>query len=318
MTDQSEIRRLAVEILSTLANVKRTCADRLLRPAGVDEDLIRRFLTGRDEATNEKLSKRVAGTMVLDVLTRSGADADFVARLVGIAAAWEDFHLAADEYRARAVVEKAKELHARSVEDADEARSRRTREASDREARATTEAAATRRRASALLLAQFDHAAAEGDPHARGFLLQDLLNRVFDLHGFTVSRSYTRNAGGEQIDGAFEMEGWHYLVECRWRAKPADVRDLDGLRGQLDRSGRQTMGVFLSINGWSENVVPLLKQSSDKSVILMDGYDLRAALAEDVDLRELMRRKVSALNLSGEPFHSAAMRSSWQGGVLSR
>ena len=87
------------------------------------------------------------------------------------------------------------------------------------------------------------------------------------------------------------------------------MRDLDGLLGQLNRSGRQTMGVFLSINSWSANVVPLLKQSSDKSVILMDGYDLRAALAEDVDLRNLMRRKVRALNLAGEPFHSAATSS---------
>ena len=49
-------------ILATLVYVKRTCADRLLRPAGVNDELIRRFLDGRDEATDEKLSKEVAGT----------------------------------------------------------------------------------------------------------------------------------------------------------------------------------------------------------------------------------------------------------------
>jgi hypothetical protein len=114
MTDQSETRRLAIEIISTLANVKRTCADRLLRPAGIADHLVRRFLTDRDPTTGEKLSKRVAGTMVLDELSRNGGDAGVVAALVGIAAAWEDFHLAADEYKARAVVEKAKELNARA------------------------------------------------------------------------------------------------------------------------------------------------------------------------------------------------------------
>ena len=57
----------------------------------------------------------------------------------------------------------------------------------------------------------------------------------------------------------------------------------------------------------SANVVPLLKQSSDTSVVLMDGYDLRAALAGDIDLRQLMQAKVRTLNLSGEPFHSAAV-----------
>ena len=37
------------------------------------------------------------------------------------------------------------------------------------------------------------------------------------------------------------------------------------------------MGVFLSVNGWSENVPQLLKQNSEKSILLMDGYDLRCA-----------------------------------------
>ena len=102
-------------------------------------------------------------------------------------------------------------------------------------------------------------------------LLQDLLNRVFDLHQIPVVRSFVRNDGAEQIDGAFKLEGWHYIVECRWRKKLADIRELDGLKGQIDRSGKQTMGVFLSINGWSDNVPPLLKQNPDKSILLMEG-----------------------------------------------
>jgi hypothetical protein len=122
-----------------------------------------------------------------------------------------------------------------------------------------------------LLLAQFDHVTAEGEPHERGFLLHDLLNRLFLLHGITVIRAFQRNDGGKQIDAAFEMDGWHYLVECRWRAKLANIRELDGLSGQVARSGRQTMGLFLSINGWSENVVPLLKQNPEKSILLMEG-----------------------------------------------
>jgi hypothetical protein len=119
-------------------------------------------------------------------------------------------------------------------------------------------------------------------------------------------RPFQRNAGGEQIDGAFEMDGWSYLVECRWRTKLADIRDLDGLLGQVGRSGKQTMGLFLSVNGWSENVVPLLKQNAEKNIILSDGYDLRAVLSRYVDLKRLLKRKLSALNLEAEPFFSVA------------
>lgn len=298
-------RRLALEIIANLVNIKRAAADQLLRRAGVDEDLIRRFLTDRDPATDTKASKRVAGTMVLDELAKDGRDLGVVAKLIEIAADWDAFHLAADEYKARATVQKAQEVRSAAVEQ--EAHAQTAAETRLRNAAAVQrrEQEALLKQHSLLLLAQFDEAAKDGDPHARGYLLQDLLNRLFDLHQFPVSRSFKRNDGGEQIDGAFEMNGWHYLVECRWRKAPADGRDLDGLLGQVQRSGRQTMGLFLSINGWSEHVVPLLKQNRDKSMLLMDGYDLRATLTRQIGLRALLQAKGRALNLDAEPFLSA-------------
>jgi hypothetical protein len=117
-----------------------------------------------------------------------------------------------------------------------------------------------------------------------------------------VAKGFRRNAGAEQIDAAFELDGWHYIVECRWRAKLADIRELDGLYGQIARSGKQTMGLFLSINGWSENVVPVMKQNPNKSIVLMEGYDLRTVLAQELDLRQLLKAKISALNLEAEPY----------------
>jgi hypothetical protein len=111
-------------------------------------------------------------------------------------------------------------------------------------ARLRKEKLAVLRRESQLLAAQFDDAATGGEPQRRGYLLEDLLNRTFSLHGLSVLRAFRRNGGGEQIDGAFEMDNWHYIVECRWRERLADIRQLDGLMGQVARSGKQTMGCF--------------------------------------------------------------------------
>jgi hypothetical protein len=83
------------------------------------------------------------------------------------------------------------------------------------------------------------------------------------------------------------------------------MRQLDGLVGQVGRSGHQTMGLFLSINGWSGNVVPLLKQGGEIRLILMDGYDLRCVLARQIELRSLLISKIAALNFKSEPFLSA-------------
>ncbi len=81
------------------------------------------------------------------------------------------------------------------------------------------------RRHSDLLLMMFDELARSEDAQRRGYLLQDLLNRLFDIHEIPVVRSFTRNDGAEQVDGAFKLEGWHYIVECRWRSKLADIRE---------------------------------------------------------------------------------------------
>jgi hypothetical protein len=48
----------------------------------------------------------------------------------------------------------------------------------------------------------------------------------------------------------------------------------------------------------------LLKQNPEKTIILMDGYDLRTTLAKPIDLRAFMTAKVTKLNLEAEPFLS--------------
>ena len=163
----------------------------------------------------------------------------------------------------------------------------------------------------AQLLSKFDEFADLAnleDKQKRGILLEDLLERIFTLYGIPTQKSFRRNEGGEQIDGAFKLEGWYYLVECKWTQKLTDIRQLDSLYGKINRSGRQTLGLFLSINGWSQYVVPLLKQNHDKSIILMDGYDLRCVLVEHnhLSLQDLLMKKLECLNFEGEPFCSAA------------
>ena len=83
------------------------------------------------------------------------------------------------------------------------------------------------------------------------------------------------------------------------------VADVDVLYAKVGRSGTGTMGMFLSINGWSDHVPGLLKQNREKSIILADGYDLHLPLIADVSLRTILDRKIEALRTCSEPFFSA-------------
>jgi len=299
-----EERKLAIEVISTLVHIKNTMAELILKPAGMHPDFYNPLLYQRDTANGRPLTKRQFAPLLLDALSKRN-DAPIITRnLIDIAADWSSFHLADDEYVARATVQKAREVM--GTIELMEAREAKQREIARREeiGRMERERAELIRKQSELLLLMFDDLANSTDTQRRGYLLQDLLNRVFDLHQIPVVRSFVRNDGAEQIDGAFKLEGWHYIVECRWRKKLADIRELDGLKGQIDRSGKQTMGVFLSINGWSDNVPPLLKQNPDKSILLMEGYDLRSVLCDQADLRDFILAKLAKLNLENEPFLS--------------
>lgn len=155
------------------------------------------------------------------------------------------------------------------------------------------------------LLKMYNDLAALEDPQRRGYMLQDLLQKTFDFYKVPVIGSFTRNEQAEQIDGAFKFEGWHYLVECRWRKKKANIADVRGLKGKVGLSGKQTMGFFLSIEGWSKNVPKILKLEPQKDTILMDGNDLRHVLSGVIDLREFIDAKVWQFTLKTEPFYGA-------------
>jgi hypothetical protein len=72
----------------------------------------------------------------------------------------------------------------------------------------------------------------------------------------------------------------------------------------IDLVAEQAMGLFLSIEGWSENAPPLLKQNPDKCIILMEGYDLKCVLCGAINLENLLDAKIAELNDESEPYFS--------------
>lgn len=289
-----EEQKIAIEVMATLVHVKSVMAELILKPAGVPLEIYRPLLYKIDETTGRILAKRQIAPLILQAMEQRPECSGVPRKIIEIAANWNSFHLAKDELVAHGTVQMARKvlgmIELMEVQD------------TQQHEREQVESV---KRQLYLLLMMFDDMAKAENTHKRGYDLQDLVSRTFDLFEVHFYRSYTRNDGAEQIDGAFKLEGWHYLVECRWRKDPADIRQLDGLQGQVDRSAIQTMGLFLSINGWSDNVPTELKKNPKKSIILMDGYDLRCVLSGQADLRDLLLSKIARLNLKGEPFLGA-------------
>ena len=127
------------------------------------------------------------------------------------------------------------------------------------------------------------------DHNERGYDLEKLLNELFGLFDLTPRSPFKRT--GEQIDGSFVLDRDHYLLEAKWtkdRVNLADLRDLDGAVGSsLDN----TLGLFISVEGFSAEGITAYLQGTRPRIVCMDGCDLFMVLDGRIDLADLLQRK---------------------------
>ncbi len=125
-------------------------------------------------------------------------------------------------------------------------------------------------------------------PQTRGFELEKVMYDLFELFDLDPKASF-KNLG-EQIDGAFSLEGTDYLFEAKWQKEMVNKADLASFSDKVNTKLENTLGVFLSINGFSADGVAA-HQAGGASIILMDGADLMAVLEERIDFVSLLLRK---------------------------
>jgi hypothetical protein len=140
------------------------------------------------------------------------------------------------------------------------------------------------------------------EPQARGYALEKLLTELFGLYDIDTKSSF--RITGEQIDGAFTFEGTEFLLEARWQNDLTAPSDLDVFAGKVGRKLDNTLGLFVSVNGFQPTAIAL--QSQKRSMmLLMDGGDLAAVLEARISLPELLTRKRQHAARTGEVMISA-------------
>lgn len=136
-------------------------------------------------------------------------------------------------------------------------------------------------------------------PQRRGILLEHLLYDLFEV--FDLDPKAAFRLQGEQIDGSFTFDNTDYVLEAKWQASPAEPADLDTFSGKIERKLENTLGLFLSVNGFTRNAIDLHSQNRPV-MILMDGSDLMAVLEGRIDLLALLLRKRRHAAQTGKVF----------------
>ncbi len=133
----------------------------------------------------------------------------------------------------------------------------------------------------------------------RGYALERILRKLFELFDMDPRASF--KITGEQIDGAFTFERSDFLLEAKWQQELVGIEELDAFAGKISRKLDNTLGLFLSINGYSPDAVGL-HTANRPVMILMDGSDLMAVLEGRIDLGALLFRKRRHAAQTGELF----------------
>lgn len=133
----------------------------------------------------------------------------------------------------------------------------------------------------------------------RGLILESLIRDLFELFDLDPRASFRLE--GEQIDGAFTFDNTDYLLEAKWAQDRVEPASLDVFQGKIDRKLDNTLGMFLAMNGFTDNAINLHSRSRP-SMILWDGADLMAVLEGRVDLVQLLLRKRRHAAHTGEIF----------------
>jgi len=126
------------------------------------------------------------------------------------------------------------------------------------------------------------------NPQQRGKDLEKVMYDIFELFDLDPKASFS--ISGEQIDGAFSLEGTDYIFEAKWQKDVVSRDQMDSFSSKVGRKLENTLGLFLSINGFSKDGVEIYSGSGPK-FILMTGADLMAILEGRIDFISLLRRK---------------------------
>lgn len=75
-----------------------------------------------------------------------------------------------------------------------------------------------------------------------------MVHQVLEAEGL-APRGPLRNPG-EEIDRAFSIQHFNFLLECKWEQDPIGMTPVRDFMGKVSRKAELTSGVFLSMSGF--------------------------------------------------------------------
>lgn len=138
------------------------------------------------------------------------------------------------------------------------------------------------------------------NPQERGYRLEKIVANLFRINDIDYHDSYRNRTNTQQLDGYFRFEGFDYLVEMKWEKNPVNSPKIASLKHKVDTKLTSTRGLFLSINGFRDEVIQDFS-NKDAKILFMDGQELAYILENRISLYEALKVKIIGASKTGNP-----------------
>ncbi|VSH03735.1 Uncharacterised protein [Streptococcus pneumoniae] len=138
------------------------------------------------------------------------------------------------------------------------------------------------------------------NPQERGYRLEKIVANLFRINDIDYHDSYRNRTNTQQLDGYFRFEGFDYLVEMKWEKNSVNSPKIASLKQKVDTKLTSTRRLFLSINGFRDEVIQDFS-NKDAKILFMDGQELAYILENRISLYEALKVKIIGASKTGNP-----------------
>lgn len=186
----------------------------------------------------------------------------------------------------------------------EEIRSDREREDAKAKARKEREAVQRERTSLAQLMQRLNDLAPQMGTSPGGYAFQ---NWFYDFMVFAeVEHRHPYNVSGRQIDGSLTVDGTTYLVELKFTERQAGAPDIDVFRGKVESKADNTMGLFLSMAGYSSVAIGDASGKKTTLLLLDASHMYHLILTGSMHFSDVVRRVRRHASQTGESYLPAA------------
>lgn len=127
-------------------------------------------------------------------------------------------------------------------------------------------------------------------PQQRGYEFEKLIEAKLENEKLEPRASYKPK--GEQVDGSFFWQGQTFLLEAKWVKPKIPASSVYAFKGKLDGKFHTTSGIYIAVNGYSNDVEDALKCGKSLNILLFDSSDIKLIFNGEVAFLDVLKFKL--------------------------